>query len=638
MPDEGQTPVTPTPAMQAVTPVVKAMTGGNPDALDASVDQQSKTSDGYFANLTAVVQKVATQLDSAFQAGKTYVAQQIGGPQATADEAVATAKAQQSAILQAGQAGANVILDQATQKADAARATAGVAISLHLDPSDPVFQAQLASVNKAAEDAQKHADAIADMKKTGFFDNPTAYLMNHILNIPREESQREADIQSLGTAKDALDTKYDIIAKQTGVDSAIHYTDTTNVAANLYRQAVATAIQQGYDPNFKAQQIKLGAYNTEAEQARVELEAKNLQLQQFKAPYEIAESLARGSAYNEQAQAQAKLRTQQALDDLNKQKQSADTINAVNLMYNTFGLNGNITDLKQIPSDKLKPVLEISQNLALTGGARIAQDPATAWELLSNSKIPLNNMPDSHKLTMDALGKIHDQVLSQIRSTYAANPTMGPMPKGIELDDMVHKNMTDRIAKEQLNIGGEGNSFYKMPSLSVLLTNPKLQGNPVASAMIPLTLDGTGKPIQRDFDPKVMLSTAAQLVKDGKISKQQAIDSMGDIVTNGIDATQAAGGFNRFAIPYNPEALSSSVRAPGLNITGSHYTVNWKDSASKLTALNLELSALQNHIINQQRNPTTQTTPAHPKKLGKYDTMPEFPFKINPDRTLGIKP
>ena len=281
----------------------------------------------------------------------------------------------------------------------------------------------------------------------------------------------------------------------------------------------------------------------------------------------------------------AALRAEEIEKMVRNKQVNEETIGAVNRTLQYFGGSGNITDLSKIPEENRPALLRMTANLENYG--RVAATPAAAYETIRASGLPLNGIPASHLVTVNAIGQLYSQKQLQALS---AGPYNAPL-KGDALKEYVYQGVNNSIANEQYNIA-PGNKIFTPPSLTATLDKDWAKNNPVLQALRPLTVDRDGKSLPRDLDGTSLLNSAVNLINQKKLTETQAASWLQDAGKNMIHDMQEAGGFARFSIPVS-EHFVMQARLPGLNLTGTHIPLDLLNTTSILTALRTQRVATQ---------------------------------------------
>lgn len=652
----------PTNAISAVAPIISQITGGNPAASDAGRDAAGKASNGFFGDISAAVQKAASQIDAAFNAGKAAGS----SPAAIAQTTANLSQQQSQATMAAGQGGAEVVLNDAMQKAKAANATAADAVRLGLDPNNPAAIAGMKAVSDSAASVFSNVNKINEMKKTDFFDNPGQYLIDRIINIPIAQGRAAEYLDETKEAAGAIGAQTQALGFRSQVDTALNSVDTVQRAAGLYKQALASATAAGIDPLIKSQQISISAYDlgvgqenaatsrghlalaqqmqplqmdeakqrielSKLEQQRVDLEnqqsrAKNslevqalkqqiesnkqqYELTKAKAPLEMKKLTSETGYYDTYKQSQieelasrVKLRAQEETDKIAKGKQTEDQLSAINNLYHYFGSASPINDISELnrySKDAQAAQFEMAGNLSAF--KQIAATPAAALDLIRRSGIPMNNIPDSHLPTLQSLSDTYSSVVEK-----AVDPTRpGGALKGDALKDAVYSGVQQIVRSQQDNITSS-NRFFQMPSMNTVVGLPELKDNPIIQALRPLTLDGSGQQVRRELDGSALINTAASLVESKKLTESQAVDALKDAGHTILNSIQSAGGYQRFAIPVE-QKFPVTFKKAGTGFLTSNVKVDLMNSADTLQKLRIQRAAIKN--INSGGESITEFSP-----------------------------
>lgn len=605
----------------AVAPVIAQMTGGNTGNTLAGVQGAIGADNSWFSDIGAAVSKATAGMSAAFQAYKAGSAAGSAGLQSTIDQ-LSAQKAQ--AGFDSGIAKANITGMDALHKAAAALATQKQALSLGLDPNGPEIAKANSAMRANADEVTKQTGSLAEMRANGFFDNPAKYLVDRIINMPIAEGRAKGALNNLKEEADKSALLTQTLGNRNVVDTLINTTDTTNKAAELYKGALADATAVGVQPLLEAQQIKIGAYHLDVAQGQLAVAQRNaavneaeLSMKQALLPGQLANqaseaALAPYKLLNTQIDTEYKgaakesligqqiattnLRTQETLDKIKKdQETEADKV-AVNQTIAQLGGTGAITNLKSVPVETLKPLLDITNNYRQFGS--LGQTPAQAYELLKSSKLPLNGMAAGHLATFDHIGEMYNQA---VQESLTAGPNRSRIPKE-DLKEWVDANVSAKIRAEGMNITAN-NKILQMPSVGTIVDNPRLSDNPIMQAMRPMVIDGNGTRINRPLDGSLLLNTAAQLVNDGKLSDIQAAGALKDLAGKTRDQIEEASGFKRFAIPY-PTSFNTGYVKNGFGLGDRHSTVDLLNSADTLNKLRLQLSGIKAGEMANQFVPT----------------------------------
>lgn len=244
----------------------------------------------------------------------------------------------------------------------------------------------------------------------------------------------------------------------------------------------------------------------------------------------------------QQTQARAAELTAVREQILKKDSTDKQTISELNDTLNYFGGGRTITDVNRLPQHQRDALLEMTTNLRAFG--QPAQNPADALALIKAAGIPLNQLRAEHQVTVHALDGIQQEVLQKVMTIQPGEEK----PTGAVLTDRVRSGVYAQIAGEQNNISSS-NQIFQMPTVNTILSQGWAAKNPLAQAMTPLTVDGSGKPVNRQMDGSLLVNTAAQLIADKKLAPTQAVAALKDFATNTLNDIKRAGGFDRFAIP-----------------------------------------------------------------------------------------
>ncbi len=574
-----------------VAPLIAQVTGGNPGNTVAAVQGAVKTDNDVFGRIFKGVQEAATQLSAAFNAGKAS-----SSPQDIATQVTNLANQKAAAIVQRGQAGANIAGMDELHQADAARAVATDAVRLGLDPNNPDAIAGMKSVADNAAQVFQATGDLARMRQVGFFDNPAAYLLNHIIRIPMAEDRAQESLISTKEAQEAISSQTKALQDRTVVDAAINSVHTTDRAAEIYKQAIGATIAAGIDPLEKAQQIKISAYELGVAQqnaatARMNegINAQRLEIEKQKLPGELALKDAQLAAYGDQHAAAIEsmksatdLRRQEIADKVKKDTTNTELLSAVNGTIRSFGGTGTITDFSRVPKPQLDALLDVHNNLE--NFKSIGQGPVESLALLKRAGIPLNNIPASQIPTLNSIDQMVIEGVKQVDAAQLGQATkLSPQEK----EQQVSAYVQTQIAKEQNNVSAS-NKFYVMPSVGTVVNQDWAKSNPILQAMRPMSLDGSGKPIQRNLDGSLLINTAVGLLNEGKITENQAVDALADIGKNILHDTQQAGGFLRYSIPYNPNKFGVLFAKSGAHLGTNNVSVDLLNRADALMKLRMQ--------------------------------------------------
>lgn len=614
---------TPSSGVQAVAPMLAQITGGDKGNTLAAIQGAQNSDNGFFGNIGSIVAQTTAQLSAVFAAGKAAGT----NPSALAGNASDAGAIAGKATFDAGVAGANIAGMTELAKAAAAAQDKANAVAMGMDPNGPTMSAQIAAVGESSAKSAAERKSIADMQQTGFFDNPAAYLINHIINIPLAEGRAEdAEANVRGVIGNiAEQTKG--LTNLSVVDQAMNSTDTVNKAAEMYKQALGIATAAGIDPLMKAQQIQISAGDLGANQANAATNAGRLAIEKLKLPGELAQqkatlaSTVAGTA-KEQALLPGQLTQQQAVGDyygaahdavidelrqkaalqltemqakVKKDAQDTEVLGQVNNVYKYFGGEGTVTNIDRLPGPRRDALMTMASNLNQFGG--VAGDPLTARDLIVRSGIDTNNMPAGHLRTLNGIDDIATNALANLQ-----NPAthLGQKPlEGPALENQLRVNTRADIMREQNDITPQ-NKIFTLPSATQIVGMDQYKNNPVVQALRPLTIDGNGTTVNRPLDGSMLLNTAAQLVSDKKISEAQAVSALQDIGHGILQDLNTTGGLNiRFGIPIQPKfPLSFSKSGFGLGNRIDH--VDLYNSADILTKLRSQMGG--NAVQGMEKN------------------------------------
>lgn len=583
----------PSPAVDTTAGIVTQITGGNASNTVAAVQGAQKTDNSFYTDIAQAVQKVTSQIGAVFHAGVATGS----SPQAIAGRVDQLAGEKANAIVQSGQAGANIVAQDALQKAAAATQTAKDAVLLGLDPNNPDAQAGMKAVRDNAAEVFKQTGALAGMRANGFFDNPAKYLIDRVINMPIAEGRARDALRDTQEASAAIGEQTKTLGNRSIVDNVLNSTDTISKAGELYKQALGAATAAGIEPLIQAQQIHIGAAELGVAQQNAATSRAQLAIAQAKLPGELLnqQNQARQAdnvsgyysvlkeAQIQQLQATAAERTAQQQKLVLQNTQNSEVLAGVNQTIKSFGGEGTVTDFARIPKSNLTPLLEMTNNLQQFGS--IAQGPGQARDLILQSGIPLDKLPPGHVATLTHIDQIYKEELGKATLV----PPGETRPKGVELQEQVQSAVRARIMNEQNQGISAKNSIFTMPSVGATIDSKWGTNNPIVQAMKPLTIDGNGQKINREMDGSLLMNTASQLIKEGKLTEGQAVSALKDIAFNTLNDVQTGGGFKRFGIPIQ-EKFPVSYSKAGVSIMTNTDNVDLYNSAQTLTKLRAQVA------------------------------------------------
>lgn len=572
----------------AVAPVIAQITGGNAGNTIAGIQGAQKADSGFFGDIAASVQKVTSQISAAFNAGKS-----VGSdPTAIAGKVNDLATQKAAALVQSGQAGANVIGMDALSKAAADAQKNKDAVMMHLDPNSPDAIQSMTNMADSAHQFNQHIANLNQMRQTGFFDNPAEYLINHVVNIPIEEGRARDSLGALKGTSDEMVAQTQALGARSVVDDVVNSPNTINRATEAYKQALGAATAAGIEPLMQGQQIQIGAYELGVAQQNAATSRGQLAIAQAKLPGELEQqknvSAYYGAAHDamiNQLQERANLEHQNFLDKVKTDAQNTELTSKINGTVQSFGGQGNITDLNRLNKQQLEPLSQMSANLNNYGS--ISDTPAHSYELLSQSGINPAGMPAGHINTYNSLSSLYNEATIAARSS---GPNGTPLPTA-DTKEFVNSYVSQKIQNEENNISSS-NKLLAVPSVGTLVEQPWAKNNPILTAMRPLAVDGSGQPIRRDVDGSLLINTAAKLVADGKITDTQAASSLKDIAHNILNDDQTAGGFKRFAIPL-PNKFNMQFNKAGIGFGDQKTNVDLFNSADTLAKIRLQVGGMK---------------------------------------------
>lgn len=259
------------PNAGVISPILQQITGGNTAALDAAQKGQAAATQSVYGDPAKWIADITSRIGAVFQAGQSSGAAQ-------ADKAVALAKAQSDALVQAGVLGATKDRGDALALAARDAATASRAAALHLGPNDPATIADNAEINKAHDVITANSAKLTEMRNQNFFDNPATYLLDHVVRIPILEGRTEDTLSDMKNVVDAQTEKTKSLQNGAVVDLAMNSVNTASRAELIYKQDLANTVALGIKPAIDAQQTEISAYNLADNQRRTGIEAAHLSL------------------------------------------------------------------------------------------------------------------------------------------------------------------------------------------------------------------------------------------------------------------------------------------------------------------------------------------------------------------------
>lgn len=609
---------TPAPEVSSVAPVIAQITGGDAGNTLAGIQGAGKGSNSFFGDIGSTIAKVTSQLGAVFQAGKDVGANSPAIAAKIND--LSNQKAQ--AVVQAGVANANIAGMDALHAAAADKQKADDAMRMHLDSNNPDQIKNMDNRTEAGKQFNEHISNLNEYRKTGFFDNPAAYLVNQIVNIPIEAGRAQRSLAVVKETTEKITADAQAVVGRSVIDDALNSKNTTERAGEVYKAALATATAAGIGPLLEGQQLQIGAYNLGISQAHLGLAQAANSREAALQPGKVAlQGLQIQGAQNELTLAPGKLlqqenvaeyykaakdatiqntlaRTQlaqQELEDkLKKSQADTEALTQVNQFVQSIGGKGNISDPKRLAPDQLKALSTMTVNTQNFGG--LADSPAHAYELLGQAKVPLNGLPAGHQATLNTISGYYNEGLVAAQS---AGPNKTPLAKDAR-DDFVNAYVTTKIRNESNHVQAS-NSVLAPPSVSTLVNQPWAADNPVIQALKPLTVDGSGQTINRPVDGSMLMNTAAQLVIKGELSDTQAASALKDsILKRGADGSasgilndiQAAGGWKRFSIPI-PESWNMQYNKAGFSFGNNKDNVNFLNSADLLSKLRIQINGMR---------------------------------------------
>lgn len=588
----------PPPIVAGIAPILSAITGGSQDNSQAIADAAKGAGQDVISKLAATIQTSLTSLNAAFNAGRASTS----SPNSIAQTTQSLAETKSQAIVDAGNANANVsLMDNLAASAKAVLDNKTIA-QLHMTPGSPEVVAANQNIAANADEINQQLSHIRDMKSNGFFDNPGKWLVDHAVNIPWASSAASGRLADLKTGVDALSEQSKALGIRTAVDALVSNPATVDRAVEAYKAASAQALALGIDPLQQAQQIKISGYNLGVEQGKLNIEQQKLPgqlaLQAKSIEYYDAaknESLAK-------TQAQTDLYNQQVADRLLKNSQDADSLKLLNATLIKLGGAGDITTVKNMDPGKLHALTTIAVNM-YSYNDMIADNPADAFRLITNAGIPTGNLPTGQRLLFQRLGQTYRQAEAMVDKDIAQNPmTMGKItPK--DREDRVTGAMNQLFNNEANGGWSATNKFYTLPSVAETLKLPNADSNPILQALRPMTVDGAGGPTNRNLDGSLLMNTAAQLVLDKKITEADAFKYMKDISFNITNANNQGGGWKRYAIPV-PDTFNLHYNSSGFSITDPGTSVNVRDSVDFLKKLRLQVNGIQTReVVGNAKEP-----------------------------------
>jgi len=574
MADQGEAPVY-SPAVSAITPMVQQVTGGN------VVDTEAALS-GAQADHNSFVQNIGATMASGV---KNFLAN-IGmspttNPADIANAANTLGKTQSAAIMQAGGAQAQLDTLKGQQAGQVQQYDKATTAALGMDPNSPERIAQVAAIRDNVIKDTTLGNQITDMRNVGFFDNPGEYLVNHIIKIPYALGQQEDAHDQIMLLTGDVAAQNEALNNYKIADNAVVLKDTAQTTALTAQKDLANAAAQAVEPIKQSLQIALGAGQLAVSQANLGIAQADLQLKQAMAPIQQRAEIARSGYYEENTK-YIKLKTSE------EQQLIAKTTFENNSKQDQLTrVNGLQTLLGQQPIasvDKLNPVAQAARGALvdnLSSSNAFGQSPADSYRLLKSSGIPLNKAAPGYQYTFDRLDAVFQAQKDAIRNS--PNFAQGKIKEN-ELDGLALKATNDFISRETTNVT-PNNLFF--PTLSADISFKKFGAtNPIANAFEGFTVGPDGKPSNRAVDGDMIMNTATQLMKTGKLDVNQAANAIVDLSKKFLEETNIAGAQAIFNIP-RPQQYMMQYKTP----TGNRASVNMidiRDVMKKLTLQSVE--------------------------------------------------
>lgn len=597
----------PTPSVALITGMVNDISGGNGGNVVAGAQGAQKTSNDFFSTMASSLQELANHVQSAFNVGD------IKG-QATAA---------QKAIEVQGQAQATVSYSDATQAAKAAQATAEkvVAAKMGNDP-DAVKLAHAMGTN--AKIYAESQDSIANMRSTGFVDNPLSYIFNHLIGIPYEEWRSEGVAGSMKQESDFIHQQASAVSNWTAADVALNSKDTVEKANAVAMDALAKAAKDaatlGINTTATMNDLALKAAANRISQGHLDLAktadqragvqlglsvaadkraAEAHALGMAEAPYKLemtriqaqyAESLRQGSIIANQERALHLGAETSALGDAKAVRDSTQA--AVQSVSEV--LTGTPLDATKMKPGQQDAFVTIGNNLTATG--QVAPNPFVALKLLDTTGLPLNKLSAGTQFGLQELYGIRQLAIDRLDKVQPGVTK----PTGVNFDNALAQNMITELNSRQAQGYKPESSLFSLPSIGTAVELPAFKNNPIIQSLRPLAMDSAGQPVSTPLNGDRIMNSAANLVMTGKLTEKDAVQYLEAFKTNWKEIQSGLVKYNIFGYTPNSSFILPYT-APGIFGSSSAQRVDINNNADTLTNLRFLMSKLNSEAPLPER-------------------------------------